>query len=72
MKITKNIFIFRLHIVLLVIGVFSEFISYQHFPMTFPLAKYLTLLPPTPFCVYKVHFNSSVSILIKKKWIKKN
>lgn len=40
--------------------------------MTFSLAKYLTLLPPTPFCVYKVHFNSSVSILIKNKWILKN
>lgn len=55
-----------------VIGVFSEFISYQHFPMTFPLAKYLILLPLTPICVYKVHFNSSVSILIKNEWVLKN
>lgn len=53
-----------LHFILLV---FAEFISYQHVPMIFPLAKYFTLLSPTPFPIYKVHFDSSVSILIKKK-----
>lgn len=51
---------------------FSEFISYQPIPMTFPLVKYLALPPPIPFCIYKFNFNSSVSVPIKKKGRKKN